>query len=219
MQPPSFNPQNPKQRAYEDLRYRIITHDLKPGEQLIESALMTHYVIGRSPLREVLLDLQRDALIYRVPRSGTFVSALDVHEVRQALEIRLSLEAFAAKLAAERISTSEQTRLKRILQRVDVLRKQEGEDLDALTHCEFDFHRTVYNATENPKLSHMLHELHGISARFWHYLVFSRQEILEQFDDLAAVYRAIEQKDPHRAREKMALHIQHTIDKVRGKIV
>jgi len=33
-----------------------------------------------------------------------------------------------------------------------------------------------YEATHNMKLKEILHELHGISARFWHYWVFSQQE-------------------------------------------
>jgi DNA-binding GntR family transcriptional regulator len=49
---------NTKQAAYENLRYRIISQLLAPGEQLKDKELMEHYGIGRTPLREVFLELQ-----------------------------------------------------------------------------------------------------------------------------------------------------------------
>ena len=60
-----------KRVAYENLRYRIITQQLAPGEQLKDKELMEHYAIGRTPLREGFLELQNAGLIKRLPRSGT----------------------------------------------------------------------------------------------------------------------------------------------------
>ena len=76
-----------KDQTYKDLRYRIITHDLKPMAPLNEKALMDHYDLGRTPLREVLLQLQRDGLIQRYSRSGTIVSPVDIHIYKQNIDL------------------------------------------------------------------------------------------------------------------------------------
>ena len=68
--------QSNKKHAYENLRYRIITQELPPGELLKESDLMEHYGIGRTPLREIIIELQRQGLIRRVPRTGTWVAPM-----------------------------------------------------------------------------------------------------------------------------------------------
>ena len=208
-----------KAKAYLDLRYRIITHDLSPGQPLNEKELMNQYQIGRTPLREVLLQLQRDGLIQRFPRSGTFVTPLDLHLFRQVIEIRTNLEAFGGQLAAQRITEDELSVLRQILQKARELAEADGEDLDPLTQCEFDFHDAVYEATHNQKLRDILHELHGISTRFWYYLVFDRDELLDQFNDHRKVLDALEKKDAQRAGEVMANHIQNFVDKVRDKIL
>lgn len=208
-----------KARAYDSLRYRIITHDLSPGQPLNEKELMKQYQIGRTPLREVMLQLQRDGLIQRFPRSGTFVTSLDIRLFRQIIEIRIYLEAFAGQLAAERITDDELNGLRQILQRAKELAEADGEDLDTLTQCEFDFHNAVYDATHNQKLRDILHELHGITTRFWYYLVFDKEELLDQFNDHRKVMDALEKKDSQMAGEIMASHIQSFVDKVKDRIL
>lgn len=208
-----------KIQTYQSLRYRIITHDLKPGEQLNEGRLMEAYDIGRTPLREVLIELHRDGLIQRFPRSGTFVAPLDFHFFRQVVEIRVSLEPYAAQLAASRITEDQLNSLKRILEKVDSYRKSEQQNLEMMTRYEFDFHDILYEATNNRKLIDMLHELHGISARFWHHLVFGKRELTEQFEDLKTVYQALLKREPDTARKVMETHIQNFINKVRDMVI
>jgi DNA-binding GntR family transcriptional regulator len=208
-----------KFQVYQDLRYRIITHKLPPGQQLNEKELMAQYRIGRTPLREVLLELQRDGLIQRFPRTGTFVAPLDLHLFRQVVEIRIELEAFAARLAAERIDAPRIERLERILGRVAEQGQRSDADLELLTRCEFKFHDTLYEGAANPMLTRMLQELHGVSARFWHYLVFDRGELFEQFVELRRVFEALRDGDAEGAHAAVEAHIRNFVGKVRNTIL
>jgi len=208
-----------KDETYKDLRYRIITHDLKPMEPLNEKALMDHYGLGRTPMREVMLHLQRDGLIQRFSRSGTIVSPVDIHIYKQNIEIRTVLEGLAGELAAVRITTAELEALGEILKRVSDLEEQDHENLKELMQCEFDFHNLVYEATHNSKLIDVLHELQGISARFWHYQIFSKQELLDQFIDHREVVDAFRKRDGQRAGETLKNHIQKVLKKLGDKVL
>jgi len=208
-----------KDETYEDLRYRIITHGLKPMEPLNEKALMGHYGLGRTPMREVLLQLQRDGLIQRFSRSGTIVSPVDIHIYKQNIEIRTTLEGLAGELAAKNIAAGQQEALEQILKRVTALEEQESENLKELMQYEFDFHNLIYEATHNPKLISILHELHGVSARFWHYQIFSKQELLDQFIDHREVLDALKKRDGRRAGETLKNHIQHVLKKLGDKVL
>ncbi|MBW2707664.1 MAG: GntR family transcriptional regulator, partial [Deltaproteobacteria bacterium] len=57
-----------KEEAYEELRVRIVTNGVAPGEILNEKDLMAQLAIGRSPLREILFRLQEENLIKPLPR-------------------------------------------------------------------------------------------------------------------------------------------------------
>jgi len=208
-----------KDETYKDLRYRIVTHELKPMEPLNEKALMDHYGLGRTPMREVLLQLQRDGLIQRFSRSGTIVSPVDIHIYKHNIEIRTVLEGLAGELAAARITAAELEVLGEILKRVSELEEQEHENLKELMQCEFDFHTLIYEATHNPKLIDILHELQGVSARFWHYQIFSKQELLDQFIDHREVVDAFRKRDGQRAGETLKNHMQRVLKKLGDKVL
>ena len=210
-----------KIEAYKDIRFRIITHDLRPGDPLNEKDLMKEYQIGRSPLREIFIGLQRDGLIQRFPRSGTFVTPIDLHFFKQIIEIRVHLEGLAGLLAAERITESQLETLKQILYKVRELKgnDEDHEKLKILTHCEFDFHNTLYDATSNKKLRDILYELHGISARFWFYWIFKRQELLDQFNDADELINVLEKKNGKKAEEIMRNHVRSFVNKIKDKLL
>ncbi|MDM8556110.1 GntR family transcriptional regulator [Desulfococcaceae bacterium HSG7] len=208
-----------KDETYKNLRYRIITHDLKPMEPLNDKVLMDHYGIGRTPLREVLLQLQRDGLIQRFARSGTVVAPVDIHIYKQNIEIRTVLEGLAGEMAADRISEEQLETLRQILRRVRKLEENDLENFRELMQCEFDFHNLIYEAAHNTKLRDILHELHGISARFWHYQIFSKQELLDQFIDHRKILDALEKRDGQQAGEALKEHIQNVVNKIRDKVL
>ena len=208
-----------KDETYKNLRYRIITHELKPMEPLNEKTLMDHYGLGRTPMREVLLQLQRDGLIQRFSRSGTIVSPVDIHIYKHNIEIRTVLEGLAGELAAERITAEELKNLEEILRRVKELEERDHENLKELMQYEFDFHNLIYRSTHNPKLIDILNELQAISARFWHYQMFSKQELLDQFVDHREVMVALHQRDGRRAGEILKDHIQKVLKKIGDKVL
>ena len=121
--------------------------------------------------------------------------------------------------AAARITAAELEVLGEILKRVSELEEQEHENLKELMQCEFDFHNLIYEATHNPKLIGVLHELQGVSARFWHYQIFSKQELLDQFIDHREVVDAFRKRDGQRAGETLKNHIQKVLKKLGDKVL
>ena len=77
----------------------------------------------------------------------------------------------------------------------------------------------IYEATHNPKLIDILHELQGVSARFWHYQIFSKQELLDQFIDHREVVDAFRKRDGQRAGETLKNHIQRVLKKLGDKVL
>jgi DNA-binding GntR family transcriptional regulator len=210
-----------KNKVYHNLRFRIITNDLSPGELLNEKELLKEYRIGRSPLREVLINLQRDGLIQRFPRSGTFVTSIDLHLFAQVIEIRLTMEELTGWLAAQRITREQLDTLTQILNKVKALEGEGGDSqiIKTLTQCEFDIHDTLYEATHNQKLKEMLYELHGVCARYWYYWVATKEEVMDQFRDAEELVEALERRDGKTAGELLRHHVQTMVDRIRGKVL
>lgn len=197
-----------KQKAYEGLKYRIITQQLAPGDLLKDKDIMEQYGIGRTPLREVFLELQNEGLIKRIPRSGTWVAPMDFNFLKQITEIRIGLEGIAGELAAERITASQLHELAEILNKVDALQLKNGTTGESLLKEESDFHNVFYSATGNPQLEKLLRNYQSVGARFWHYLVFSREQMQEQFNSQRLLLNALRQGDKKNSRKIAEEHIR-----------
>jgi len=208
--------QSPKKKAYENLRYRIISQDLPPGELLKEKELMAHYGIGRTPLREIFIELQREGLIRRVPRAGTWVAPMDINYVKQIVEIRIRLEGLGGELAARRITDAQISKLEGILEKVAAERASENIDVQRLIHYESQFHQLVYAATGNSRLEELLIEFQGIGARFWHSLVFNQEQLFKLFDEQHDMLDALKNRDAKRCGQLMADHARAYFKSING---
>jgi DNA-binding GntR family transcriptional regulator len=207
-----------KKEVYEDLRYRIITQDLPPGELLKEKELMLHYGIGRSPLRDIFIELQREGLIRRIPRAGTWVAPMDLNFVKQIAEVRVALEALAGELAAKRISEEQLQQLEEILAKVGTHRKNGDANIRELIKYESRFHKIIYAATQNEKLEALLLEFQGVGARLWHYLFFTEEQLYKLFEDHCMILTALKGRDVEQCRKLMAQHPRVYFDQIEGKV-
>ena len=75
-------------RAYVALRDRIVTLRLPPGTALREDRLMDELGLGRTPLREAVKRLALEGLVDVRPRSGTFVTEVEAHDIVHISEVR-----------------------------------------------------------------------------------------------------------------------------------
>src|SRR5918996_5567479 len=105
-------------RAYHELRDRIVTLRLAPGTVLREDELMRELDIGRTPLREAVKRLALENLVAVQPRIGTYVTSVDAADIVHISEVRAELEAQAAELAARRLDTELRARGEALLEQV-----------------------------------------------------------------------------------------------------
>lgn len=205
-----------KTKAYENLRYRIITQELPPGELLKEKDLMAHYQIGRTPLREIFIELQREGLIRRVPRAGTWVAPMDMDYVKQVAEVRVALEGLAGELAARHISKNQLETLGRVLAKANADQAAGNAKHQELIQHEARFHRIVYAATGNKKLEELLLEYLGIGTRLWYYLVFTEAHLFRLFEEQRSMLDALKNRDGKRCRQLMEAHTQAYFEHING---
>lgn len=79
-------------RAAEELRRRIASAGLLPGERLGEVALAAELGVSRNSLREAFTALAGEGLVVRRPHRGVFVAAPDADTVRGLYRMRRILQ-------------------------------------------------------------------------------------------------------------------------------
>lgn len=208
-----------KKSTYQRLRNRIITSSLSPGQRLYEKELMQAYQIGRTPLREIFLQLQEEGLIEIIPQVGTQVATIEIMEIRDVIEVRRWLEQLVGQLAADKITPGQIVQLKTIIREVEALDRQNKATIDTLNHFDTQFHTILYQATQNKTLQEMLPKLLIKITRFWYYIGFQLTEFLHHFDDLKEVIVALEDRDAARVQKALNVHLDHFVEKVKAQIL
>ncbi|MFI6584279.1 GntR family transcriptional regulator [Embleya sp. NPDC050493] len=88
--------------ARETIRGRILRLEMLPGTVFSEGDLATALDMGKTPVREALNLLTHEGLVAVAPHSGYLVMPVTLRDIRELLELRLTIETLAARLAAGR---------------------------------------------------------------------------------------------------------------------
>jgi DNA-binding GntR family transcriptional regulator len=192
-------------RAYVELRDRIVTMRLTPGTVLREDELMRELETGRTPLREAVKRLALENLVAVQPRRGTFVSPVEASDIVNITEVRAELEGYAAALAAQRLDDDHRAAAEALLREVEELAAPG--DQDWLMRFDERIHRFTWEATGNPYLTETLERYFTHSLRIW-YLVLDRlPHLAERVRDHRALLEAIRDGQADRARAIAAEHV------------
>ena len=196
------------ERAYLELRDRIVTLRLAPGTVLREDALMADLGIGRTPLREAVKRLALENLVAVQPRRGTFVTEVDAADIMHITEVRAELEGYAAELAARRMDKAARAEARALLEELERPGSRlEDEDQDALIRVDQRIHRLTWEASRNPFLLETLERYFSLSLRIW-YLVLDRVPGLgHAVHDQVDLLEALLQRDGPRARGVAREHV------------
>jgi DNA-binding GntR family transcriptional regulator len=192
------------ERAYLELRDRIVTLSLAPGSALREDELMSQMSIGRTPLREAVKRLALENLLSVQPRRGTFVSEVEAADIVNITEVRAELESYAAELAALRMDAVALAATEELLSEVEAL---SNADIGQLMHFDERIHRFTWDSCGNQYLSETLERYFTLSLRIW-YLVLDRVPGLgHSVHDQVHLLQALLDRDGPRARTIMREHV------------
>jgi DNA-binding GntR family transcriptional regulator len=203
------------QRAYELIREKIITLELHPGDAIDEQKLAEEMDMGLIPLREAFQLLVHDNLVVVSDRHGLYVADVNMTDLEQISEVRVSLEALSARLAALRSTPDDLAVLESVRQQGAAVKSG---DYQELFDVDRRFHAAVARAAHNKYLENTLKNLFGLSQRLW-YLILPRLDFLpaavgEHLDLLDAIRTG----DAGRAENIMHDHVQNFYDHVKATL-
>jgi DNA-binding GntR family transcriptional regulator len=193
-------------RAYAGLRDLIVTLRLPPGSALREDALMRDLGLGRTPLREAVKRLALEGLVEVRPRSGTYVTEVEAHDIVHIAEVRAELEAQAARLAAKRMDDGLRAAAGRLDAELVAIEGTTG--IGAYMALDERVHRFVWEAASNPYLLDALERLWALSLRIWHLVLERVATLPAAVDEQRALLDALVAGDARRAGSRMREHVQ-----------
>lgn len=215
------------ERVADDLAARIRSGELKCGEKLpTETEIMLTYGVSRTVVRQAMTHLQAARLAETRHGIGTFVleipepaplaidprSVVTLQDVLSILELRVSLEAEVAGLAANRRSAQQLASVRAALDTLHACRAQHSDTAAA----DADFHLSIAQAAGNPRIYDILHHLgkHIIPRSRINFTALPENDLYRVSQEHEDIYDAIRRQDAETARAAMRSHLSNSRERL-----
>lgn len=131
----------------DELRRSLIAGELADGAPIPEIHVATRLGVSRGPVREALIELERDGVVEFDARGRSLVRPLTADDFEEIFQLRLALEPLAVRLAAQRMSDLERRSFERRLAQLDAIKTW-----DAFHAWDVEFHEAVLLAAHQRRL-------------------------------------------------------------------
>lgn len=193
--------------------------NLEPGDKLpSERMLSEKFGVSRSNIREAIQKLKFFGILNSRPQSGTFIAnigrvamsgmlddilRLQDPDFKSLVETRILLELKTVRLASTRRTDED---LKKMGEALDAYKAKVLNGEDAVEE-DLLFHLAIAKASKNATMNtFMLIITPEIITNFEKYHVCDSSLSLKGIQEHQAIFEAIKDKDPKRAKEKMKEH-------------
>ncbi|WP_342364096.1 GntR family transcriptional regulator [Terrarubrum flagellatum] len=196
------------ERAYDVLRRKIITGEMRPGHEMSESELAEQLSVSKTPVREALARLAVEGLVEAFPRRGYRVTPVTIKNMNDLFTLRALLEGAAGAMAATKLTEDELDALDKLANASYVL--GETASMQIFVRANENFHSAIARASGNPRLHALVMSHLEECARFFYMGAQSRDVNPETSNDHHRIVEVLRERDPEKARAALIEHNENT---------
>jgi DNA-binding GntR family transcriptional regulator len=196
----------------EQLRQAIVTQQLKPGQRIVEREIAEAMATSRGPVRDALLQLEREGLVVRSPHRGAFVASLSLEDAEEIYSLRQAIETLAVQYALRRATPDQLDELDKY---VDRMAREVQEEFDPVAATELDlaFHRAICRMSGHKRL---LEAWEALSAQTRVLLLARMKREPQRYGEQVVdwhrrLVEALRRGEPARAQEELCKHLADTM--------
>lgn len=194
-------------RAYEDVKDRILSGDLAGGDLISEGEVAERLAISRTPVREAFLRLQAEGFMKLYPKRGAMITPIGRSEARDVVDARGVLETHAVKQAT---STVERTN-RLVAELHENLERQRhriaDNDLAGYAMTDAEFHELIIRAGDNALINHFFATLHDRQVRMARSSIHTDEIAEDVIGAHQKLLDAIEARDVALFEERITEHL------------
>jgi DNA-binding GntR family transcriptional regulator len=204
--------------VYEDVRRRLVEHDIAPGGKVNINALAQELDVSPTPVREALARLESDGLLVRRSLAGYAAAPLlGAAEFDELFEMRMLLEPAAVAKAADRIGPAELEALAEDLAAMrDVHDLSSRQTRQRFLDHDAHFHDRIAQACGSTLMRQMLDRLHAHAHLYR--LHFQEDLAAETCREHARILEALRDHDSDTAEAAMRSHLRRSRQRLAGAL-
>jgi DNA-binding GntR family transcriptional regulator len=144
-------------QVYDILKEMIADRRFEPGSYINVEKLTQELGVSRTPIWEAIRRLEQEGIVIHTPHKGVQLKELTRKMAIELYEVRETMEALAARLAAERVSKEVLVEMEQCLEEQTVIVNQD--DAVGYSRSDHHFHLLVYRSCRNDLLTEILEGL------------------------------------------------------------
>ncbi|MCZ7574470.1 MAG: GntR family transcriptional regulator [Ardenticatenaceae bacterium] len=192
--------------VFQQLTDAIVTGQLPPGSQLVETQVGEQLGVSRGPVREAIHRLEQMGLVEKIPYRGAFVSRLTRTDIEELNSIRRLMEGLAARILAERHDPNAVVALEKVLETMH--QAATNHERGRIVRLDAEFHGLLISLTEHKLLNEIWKT---ISVQFLRFLLLKRQRLYHTLEQVVPLHepiiRAISDGDGDQAELEARRHV------------
>ncbi len=200
--------------VYRELKRRIFSKELRPGQRLPEESLAKTLSVSRTPVREALRMLANEGLVSLAPNTGARLASPTLEEMREGFDLREHLERLAARRAAMYITPLQICMLDEAILEEELIFC--SRDLERYLEVNIRFHRIIAGSAKNRILAEYVG---NILSRTYVYMVFFESffdfETNPSLDEHREIVRALSEHNEDLTESLMVRHINLSMNTLR----
>ena len=177
---------------YQEIKGDIIDGKYKPNERIVISEVAREFGTSDIPVREAMKHLESDGLIQNKPYVGPIVTNFDLADIQKIYQIRAVLEGMATRKAVDGINKNSLKKLETILSKM--IKAIGSGNYVLLSNLNREFHRVIYNASENEYLIKVIFDLWDMSLRARAIFSFMPERAQEAVGEHANIVAALKKE-------------------------
>lgn len=192
------------QAVLEQLREEIRSGTLPGATRLRQAEIAERFGVSTTPVREAFVALEREGLLRSDPHRGVVVCELSPEKLEQIYEIRVPLEALAARHAALNRTAEE---LKEIEGALVAMEAAMGDEIIARNA---DFHALICDAAHRSRLAATIGDLREASSPYIRLFTDIPRDLSGHHSMHREIFEAVKARAPRRAEKLMTRHLEET---------
>ncbi|AVG40148.1 GntR family transcriptional regulator [Achromobacter insolitus] len=197
--------------VYAELRRRLMAGSFMPGERLREEHIAAELSVSRTPVRSAIERLVTDGLVKHEGRRGAVVLGWQDRDIDEAFELRMLLEPYSAKAAAERASPEQILELERINQcMLDAINADAPDSVAQVQHFNNQFHHALLEAAQSARVRSMVENLLDMPIIIGSFYFYTKDDMLRSVEHHRQIIAALRARDAECAQIAMRFHLAAT---------
>lgn len=206
-------PPTMQQAVLRELRSRILSRQLPPGDPIRPDVVASELDVSRVPVREALKILEGEGQVVYRPHHGYYVTELRIDDLVEIYRIRQILESEAARVAIGHGLNGTLDLMRDAMAEMESLGPQ---DILPMTAVNRSYHFALLDAAQMPHLLHHINLLWNATDPF-RSLYYMEEEHLKTVNaEHRDIYDAVARGDADEAIALLDRHRSNAIDALAG---